>query len=277
MRSSNYASTGTRVVGKVALVTGAARGQGRAHCLRLAGEGADIIALDVGHSTAGVGYRLASEDELAETSNAVQALGRRVWSATVDVRDRDGLNSAVDAGVAELGRLDVVVANAGIVSQQRFEDIDEDTWNAVLGVNLTGTWNTISAAMPHLVSAGGGSIICIGSTGAVKGLPFMAPYVAAKHAIVGLAKSVANEFGSRGVRVNIVHPTGVATPMVDQVNALGRLTEERPETAAIFTNALPIRLIDAEDVANAVLYLASDEARYVTGAELRVDAGNGLR
>ena len=266
-----------RVAGKVALVTGAGRGQGRAHCLQLAAEGADIIALDVGRSEVGVGYTMADDGDLAETAELVRALGRRVWSANVDVRDHMGMHEAVTAAVGELGSLDVVVANAGVGSQRRFEDLDPQTWEAVVAINLTGTWNTMSAAIAHLVAGGGGSIICIGSTGAVKGLPFMAPYVASKHGVVGLAKSVANEFGSRGVRVNIVHPTGVATPMVEQLDHLGGLTEQLPETAAVFSNALPVRLVDAVDVSHAVVYLASDESRYVTGTELRVDAGNGLR
>jgi SDR family mycofactocin-dependent oxidoreductase len=266
-----------RVAGKVALITGAGRGQGRAHCLHLAAQGADIIALDVGCVEIGVGYGMASAEDLAETCRQVRQLGRRAWSAHVDVRDREAMQHAVEAGVAELGRLDVVVANAGVGAQQRFEDLGPATWEAVIGINLTGTWNTLSAAIPHLLAQGGGSVICIGSTGAVKGLPFMAPYVASKHAIVGLAKSVANEFASRGIRVNVVHPTGVATPMVEQLDNLTELIAEVPDTGAVFTNALPVRLIDAADVAHAVVYLASEESRFVTGSELRVDAGNALR
>ncbi|GAA2372167.1 mycofactocin-coupled SDR family oxidoreductase [Dactylosporangium salmoneum] len=266
-----------RVAGKVVLVTGAGRGQGRMHCLRLAEEGADLIAVDLGRSPADAGYAMAGDADLQETVRLARARGARVVWHAADIRDRAAMFAGVGAAVAELGRLDAVVANASIGSQQRFEDLTEPTWNAVISTNLTGSWNTISAALPHLLTAGGGSVVCIGSTGAVKGLPFLAPYVASKHAVVGLAKSVANEFATRGIRVNVVHPTGVNTPMVEHLDSLPALIEARPETGAIFANALPVARIDPEDVAHAVVYLVSDESRYVTGCELRVDAGNALR
>jgi SDR family mycofactocin-dependent oxidoreductase len=266
-----------RVEGKVAFITGAARGQGRSHAVRLAEEGADIIAVDICHDYASGPYGVATEVDLAETVKAVEATGRRIVAAPADIRDRDRLRAVLDAGVTELGRLDVVCANAAICVGGTWDRVTETVWQDVIDTNLTGTWNTIVVSVPHLIAAGGGSIVCTGSTAALKGLPFLAPYVAAKHGLVGIAKAMANELGAQRIRVNTVHPAGVETPMLDVLGPLDALIAERPELGAIYTNALPVERISPADVSDAVLFLASDESRYVTGLALTVDAGNTIR
>ncbi|HEX4081482.1 MAG TPA: mycofactocin-coupled SDR family oxidoreductase [Acidimicrobiales bacterium] len=266
-----------RVEGKVAFITGAARGQGRSHAVRLAEEGADIIAVDICHDYAPTAYGVATEADLAETVKAVEATGRRIVAAPADIRDRDGLRAALDAGVAELGRLDIVCANAAICAGGSWDQVSETVWQDVVETNLTGTWNTIVVSVPHLLAAGGGSIICTGSTAALKGLPFLAPYVAAKHGIVGIAKAMANELGAQRIRVNTVHPAGVETPMLAALAGIDALIEGSPELGPIYTNALPVGRMEPRDVSEAVLFLASDESRYVTGLALTVDAGNTIR
>ena len=266
-----------RVAGKVAFITGAARGQGRSHAIRLAEEGADIIAVDVCHDYPTVGYALATEADLAETVKAVEALDRRIVASQADVRDAAALKAAVDNGVAQLGRLDIVCANAGICTVQSWDEVTAAVWQDTLDTNLTGVWNTIVAAAPHLIAAGGGSIICTSSTAGIKGLPFLAPYVAAKHGVVGIAKTMANELARYQIRVNTVHPTGVDTPMVAGLGGLEPLLGRDANLGPIFMNTLPVETVDARDISNAVLFLASDEARYVTGLEFTVDAGNTIR
>ncbi len=266
-----------RVAGKVALVTGAARGQGRNHAVRLAEEGAAVIALDVCAPIAGLGYPTATEADLAETARQVEGIGGRVVSAAVDVRDGDALAGAVSAGVERIGRLDIVVANAGVCSVQRWDEVTPELWDTVLGVNLTGAWNTCVAALPHLLAAGGGSIILISSVAGLKGQPFFAPYVASKHGLVGVMRCLSNELASQGVRVNTVHPTGVDTPMLAAMHGLTERIEASPDVGPLYLNSLPVRLVQASDVTNAVLYLASDESRYVTGHTMTVDAGASAR
>jgi SDR family mycofactocin-dependent oxidoreductase len=266
-----------RVAGKVAFITGAARGQGRSHAIRLAEEGADIIAVDVCHDYPTVGYALATEADLAETVKAVEALDRRIVASQADVRDAAALKAAVDNGVAQLGRLDIVCANAGICTVQSWDEVTAAVWQDTLDTNLTGVWNTMVAAAPHLIAAGGGSIICTSSTAGIKGLPFLAPYVAAKHGVVGIARTMANELSQYQIRVNTVHPTGVDTPMVAGLGGLEPLLGRDPNLGPIFMNTLPVQTVDARDISNAVLFLASDEARYVTGLEFTVDAGNTIR
>jgi SDR family mycofactocin-dependent oxidoreductase len=266
-----------RVEGKVAFITGAARGQGRSHAIRLAEEGADIIAVDICHDYPTVGYALATEADLAETVKAVEALDRRIVASQADVRDVTALKAAVDNGVAQLGRLDVVCANAGICTVQSWDEVTPAVWQDTLDTNLTGVWNTMVAAAPHLIAAGGGSIICTSSTAGIKGLPFLAPYVAAKHGVVGIARTMANELARYQIRVNTVHPTGVDTPMVAGLGGLDPLIERDANLGPIFMNTLPVETVDARDISNAVLFLASDEARYVTGLEFTVDAGNTIR
>jgi len=266
-----------RVAGKVAFITGAARGQGRSHAIRLAEEGADIIAVDICEDIASVGYGLATEADLAETVKAVEALDRRIFARKADVRDLQGLKAAVDAGVAELGKLDIVSANAGICTVQTWDEVTPAVWQDTLNTNLTGVWNTMVVAAPHLIANGGGSIICTSSTAGIKGLPFLAPYVAAKHGVVGIARSMANELAQHKIRVNTVHPTGVQTPMVAGLGGLDAILGRDPQLGPIFMNTLPIEIVEPVDISNAVLFLASDEARYVTGLEFTVDAGNTIR
>jgi SDR family mycofactocin-dependent oxidoreductase len=266
-----------RVAGKVAFITGAARGQGRSHAIRLAEEGADIIAVDISRDYDTVGYPMATAADLAETVKAVEALDRRIIAAEADVRDVAALKAAVDDGVAQLGRLDIVSANAGICTVQAWDEVTPAVWQDTLDTNLTGVWNTMVVSAPHLIAAGGGSIICTSSTAGIKGLPYLAPYVAAKHGVVGIAKTMANELAKHKIRVNTVHPTGVDTPMVAGLGGLTPLLERDPALGPIFMNTLDVEAVDARDISNAVLFLASDEARYVTGLEFTVDAGNTIR
>ncbi|MFT4082040.1 MAG: mycofactocin-coupled SDR family oxidoreductase [Nocardioides sp.] len=263
--------------GKVAFITGAARGQGRSHAIRLAEEGADIIAVDVLEDYSTVGYPMSAPNDLDETVAAVEALDRRIVARKADVRDRDAVKAAIDAGVAELGHLDIVVANAGICTVQAWDEVTPEIWQDTLDTNLTGVWNSMVLAVPHLIAAGGGSIIATSSTAGIKGLPFLAPYVAAKHGVVGICRSLANELASHHIRVNTVHPTGVDTPMVAGLGGLDSLIGRDPNLGPIFMNTYPVEMVDPRDISNAVLYLASDQSRYVTGLELTVDAGNTIR
>ena len=263
--------------GKVAFITGAARGQGRSHALRLASEGADVIAIDICADLGTVGYALATDDDLAETVNLVEKTGQRIVATTVDVRDLDGVTKAVDDGVAQLGRLDVVVANAGICTIQPWNEVTPAVWNDVIGINLTGVWNTCFASTPHLIEAGGGSMILTSSTAGLKGLPFLLPYAAAKHGVVGIMHVLANELASHHIRVNSIHPTGVNTPMAIGLAAMNPLIEANPIVGPIFMNSLPVETVEPEDISNAVLFLASDEAKYVTGLTMTIDAGATAR
>jgi SDR family mycofactocin-dependent oxidoreductase len=267
-----------RLAGKVAFITGAARGQGRSHAIRLAEEGADIIAVDICENYDTIGYAMSGEDDLAKTVKAVETLDRRIVAAKADVRHPDELKKALDDGVAQLGRLDIVSANAGICSAQSWDQVTPKLWQDTIDVDLTGVWNTIVAAVPHLIASKGGSIIATSSVAGVKGLPFIAPYVAAKHGVVGIVKAMANELAEYNIRVNAVLPTGVMTPMAAGLSNMTHLVEERPNLAAIHMNTLPdVHAVEPRDISNAVLYLASDEARYVTGLEFKVDAGNTNR
>ncbi len=266
-----------RVAGKVAFITGAARGQGRSHAIRLAEEGADIIAVDICRDYDTVDYPLASEADLAQTVKAVEALDRRIVATQADVRDAAALKAAVDDGVAQLGRLDIVSANAGICTIQPWDEVTPAVWQDTLDTNLTGVWNTMVVSVPHLIAAGGGSIICTSSTAGIKGLPYLAPYVAAKHGVVGIARTMANELAIHKIRVNTVHPTGVDTPMGNGLGGLEPLINRDPNLGPIYMNTLPVETVDPRDISHAVLFLASDEARYVTGLEFTVDAGNTIR
>ncbi|WP_396642865.1 mycofactocin-coupled SDR family oxidoreductase [Microbacterium sp.] len=270
-----------RVEGKVAFITGAARGQGRSHAVRLAQEGADIIAVDVLEEIPGAPYGPATEEDLAETIAQVEALDRRIVARKADVRDQSGLNAALEAGIAELGRLDIVCANAGIsTSMAPAQDLSEEIWLDMIDVNLNGVWRTCKAAIPHLKAAGGGSMILTSSDAGLFAFPNIAHYVSAKHGVVGLMRTLALELAPDMIRVNSVHPTVVDTPMVNN-EATFRLFRpdiddpgvEDFKEAATMINALPIPWVEAVDISNAVLWLASDEARYVTGVALPVDAG----
>ena len=263
-----------RVQGKVALITGAARGQGRSHAIQLAREGADIIAIDNLDNYETVSYEMASSDDFAQTVDEVNALDRLIVAVKADVRDRLALTTAIDDAVAQLGKLDIVCANAGICTVQPWDKVTPQMWQDTLDVNLTGVWNTIVAAIPHLKANGGGSVIAISSVAGLKGHPFFAPYTASKHGVVGMARSLANELAKEYIRVNTVHPTGVDTRMADGLKVrLGPLLDNEPGFRHFFTNGYPVERVDPVDVSNAVLYLASDESRYVTGLALTVDAG----
>jgi SDR family mycofactocin-dependent oxidoreductase len=265
------------VAGKVALITGAARGQGRSHAVRLAAEGADIIGVDLCGDVKAVPYPLASPADLDETARLVTGTGARMVTAIVDVRDPEALTTAVDDGVDRLGRLDIAIANAGVCTVQRWDEVTPALWDTVLGINLTGAWNTCVAAIPHLVDAGGGSLILISSVAGLKGQPFLAPYVASKHGIVGVMRTLANELAARHIRVNTVHPTGVDTPMLVGLSGLTARIEASPDTGSVFLNSLPVDVMAPRDVSDAVLYLSSDESRYVTGHTMTIDAGSSAR
>jgi SDR family mycofactocin-dependent oxidoreductase len=271
-----------RVEGKVAFITGAARGQGRSHAVRLAQEGADIIAVDICEQIGTVPYPLATADDLAETVSEVEALGRRIVATEADVRDYDALKAALDDGVAQLGRLDVVASNAGIFSFGRLEDLPEQTWQDMIDVNLTGMWHAVKAAVPHLRSAGGGSVIIISSDLGLMGKQNVGHYVSAKHGVVGLTRAFALELASDMIRVNSVHPTTVDTDMINNPATyalFGPDLDEKDRTIERLAdrfrsiNAMPILWVESKDVSEAVLWLASDESRYVTGVALPVDGG----
>lgn len=276
-----------RVEGKVAFITGAAHGQGRSHAVRLAEEGADIIAIDVCKPIVeNSPIPPATRAELAETVDLVKARGRRIFTAEVDVRDFDGLKAAVDAGVEELGRLDIIVANAGIGNGgDTLDQCSEHDWQEMIDINLSGVWKTVKAGVPHLISGGrGGSIILTSSVGGLKAYPHCGNYVAAKHGVVGIMRSFAVELGHQNIRVNTVHPTHVSTGMIMNEGTwkMFRPDLENPgpdDMAPIcqMFHTLPVPWVDAIDISNAVLFLASDEARYITGVTLPVDAGSCLK
>lgn len=262
--------------GKVALITGAARGQGRAHAVRLASDGADVIAVDICAPIASVPYALATPEDLAATVKLVEDTGARIVAREADVRDRDALSAAVQAGIDELGRLDIVVANAGIAPMQS----GDDGWRDVIDVNLTGVYHTIKAAIPTLVAQGcGGSIVLISSAAGLAGVGSpdagSVGYAAAKHGVVGLMRIYANLLAQQMIRVNSIHPSGVDTPMINNEFTREWLAKmaAATDTPGAMGNAMPVEVLDVDDIANAVAWLVSDQARYITGVTLPVDAG----
>ncbi|OBH44495.1 3-ketoacyl-ACP reductase [Mycobacterium intracellulare] len=275
------AARGGRLEGKVALVTGAARGIGRAQAVRFAQEGADIVALDVCGPIDTVLVPHSTPEDLDTTASLVREAGGRVHTEIVDVRDLAGMQAATDRGAARFGGLDVVCATAGITSRGMTVELDENAWRTMLDVNLTGVWHTCRAGAPHLIARGAGSVILTSSIAGLRGLVGVAHYTAAKHGVVGLMRSLANELAPHHVRVNCVNPTNVDTPMIqnDIVSSAFRPDLDRPPTRAEFADAarsmnmLAVPWIDPIDVANAALFLASDEARYITAITLPVDAG----
>jgi SDR family mycofactocin-dependent oxidoreductase len=264
------------LAGKVAFITGAARGQGRAEAVRLAAYGANIIAVDICDQIASVPYPMATADDLAATVKLVEDTGARIVAREADVRDQTSLASAVQAGLDEFGRLDIVVANAGIAPMES----GAEGWRDVIDVNLTGVHNTVEVAMPRLIEQGdGGSIVLISSAAGLVGIgggdPGSIGYTAAKHGVVGLMRAYANHLAPHSIRVNSIHPAGVNTPMIDNDHTRQWLANviansERPPDMG---NAMPVAVLDAEDIAAAVAWLVSDEARYITGVTLPVDAG----
>lgn len=258
---------------KIALITGAARGQGRSHAIRLAEAGASIIAFDICAPVEGIDYAMASEEDLAETAELVRATGARIITDRVDVRNFGKMASALDDAVSKLGGLDVVVTNAGVLSMERATEITQSIWDTIIAINLTGTQKTVRAALPHLVRRGGGSIVSIASVAGLAGLPFLDAYVASKHGIVGLVRALAIELADRNIRVNAICPTGVADTGMQLGLREDILAEASEKLQFTFKNAFKNDLIEKSDVSAAVLYLASDSARSITGSALAVDAG----
>jgi (+)-trans-carveol dehydrogenase len=275
-----------RVEGKVAVITGAARGQGRAHALRLAEEGADIVAIDICHSVDTVDYPGATEADLAETERLVKETGRGIITAVADVRDFEAVQAAVASGVQQFGHLDIVVANAGIMAHPaKIWEFTDHQWATTVDTNLSGIWHTVKAAAPVLIGQGtGGSIIVTSSTAGAKGAANFGNYVAAKHGAIGVMKTAAIELAEYSIRVNAILPTSVDThliqsqPLYDLFRPdLDSPTREDTIPAFQSLHLLPLNWLNPRDVADAALWLASDESKYVTGLELRVDAGFGIK
>jgi SDR family mycofactocin-dependent oxidoreductase len=262
--------------GKVALITGAARGQGRAHAIRLAADGASVIAVDVCEQIASVPYPLATPDDLAATVKLVEDTGSGIVAKQGDVRDRASLSAALQAGLDEFGRLDIVVANAGIAPMQS----GADGWRDVIDVNLTGVFHTVEAAIPTMIEQGtGGSIVLTSSAAGLAGIGSADAgsigYAAAKHGVVGLMRVYANLLARHSIRVNSIHPSGVDTPMINNEFTrqwLAQLVAES-DSPPDMGNALPVQVLQSDDIASAVAWLVSDQARYITGVALPVDAG----
>ncbi|HTU36890.1 MAG TPA: mycofactocin-coupled SDR family oxidoreductase [Acidimicrobiales bacterium] len=262
--------------GKVAFITGAARGQGRSHAVRLAAEGADIIAIDICQQLQSVGYAMSTTADLEQTAKEVEAHGRKIVTREADVRDYRALRAALEEGMEELGPVQIVIANAGIGPGGMASS--DQQWEEVIGVNLTGVWHTGRAAIPAMVKAGhGGAIVLTSSTGGLTGAPIdaagMLAYTAAKHGVIGLTRSWANSLAPHFIRVNSVAPTTVRTPMAGDGN-VAEIIEHVPQLAGSLLNAIPVEAVDPIDVSNAIAWLVSDEARYVTGSVIPVDAGN---
>jgi len=263
--------------GKVAFITGAGRGQGRAHAIRLAEEGADIIATDICANVDSIEYDLATTEDLDETARLVKDLGRQVVTAVADVRDREALEAAAARGVSELGGIDIVCANAGICIMRPWDQTTDEIWKDQVDTILTGTWYTLKATVPHLLNRGGGSIIITASVAGTRGNPFLSAYGAAKHGVVGLAKTMANELGMHNIRVNCISPNGVNTGLLDGLGGFEELMAKDPHFAPLFTNALPVEVVEPRDISEVVLFLASDAGRFTTGHNLLIDMGNLLR
>jgi SDR family mycofactocin-dependent oxidoreductase len=268
-----------RLEGKVAFISGVARGQGRAHAVRMAEEGADVIGFDICADLESCDYPLATDDDLEQTIELVEKAGGRIVARKADVRDRGQVEAVLAAGIAALGRVDYVVANAGVMPIMGAKARTAQAWDDGIGVMLTGVFNTVDAAIPRLVEQGdGGCIVITSSTAGLRGFNmFMTAgglsYVAAKHGVVGLMRAWANQLGSHNIRVNTVHPTGTATPMVLN-DAFGTfVSTEAPGVAEAMSNVLPVEMLQPVDIANAVVFLCSDEGRYITGVALPVDAG----
>jgi SDR family mycofactocin-dependent oxidoreductase len=264
-----------KLEGKVAFITGAARGQGRSHAIRLAQEGADIIAVDIAAQIPSVPYPMSTPGDLAETAKQVEALDRRIFTAQADVRDTAALKRAFDEGTAAIGPADIVLANAGIAPMALHEK--PGAWQDVIDVNLTGVYNTVETAIPSIIERGqGGAIVLTSSTAGINGIGGPSAgglgYTAAKHGVVGLMRSYANTLAQYSIRVNTVHPTGVNTPMVVN-DAMQEFLEHDPQMGSAMANALPVPMVEPADISNAIAWLVSDDARYVTGVTLPVDAG----
>jgi SDR family mycofactocin-dependent oxidoreductase len=267
-------SDAQRFAGKVAFITGAARGQGRSEAVLFASQGADIIALDICETLPSTPYPGATEPDLAETVRQVEATGRKIIATKTDVRDFAALDAALSAGIETFGRLDYVIANAGICSTAMSWEISPETWQEVLDVNLTGVWNTARAAIPHLVKQDeGGSMVFTSSQSALKGVPFVGHYAAAKAGVASLARTMASELGQHKIRVNSIHPAGVISGM--DMSSMQPLIQKYADTLApIFMNTLPYDMMQSDEIAPVVAWLCSDEAKYLTGVEFPIDMGS---
>ena len=262
--------------GRVAFITGAARGQGRAHAIRLAREGADIIALDICSPVSdSISYPAATPEDLADTVRAVEAEGRKVLAREVDIRDDAALRQLVSDGVEQFGLLDILVANAGVLSWGRLWELTDEQWDAVVGVNLTGTWRTLRAVIPAMIEAGnGGSIVVVSSSAGLKATPGNGHYSASKHGLVGLTNTLAIELGEFGIRVNSIHPYSVDTPMIEP-DLMMQVFKEHPHYVHSF-GPMPLQpngFMAADEVANVVVWLAGDGSGTLTGAQIPVDKG----
>jgi SDR family mycofactocin-dependent oxidoreductase len=275
-----------RLRGKVAFISGAARGQGRAHAVRMAEEGADIIAFDAAGPVPSQGAPAASVADLDETVRQVEKLDRRIVAHRADASDLDAVTAVLDQGLTEFGRIDIVVANAGVQGNPApIAQTSAEEWQGVLATNLTGVFNTVRAAVPHLIEGGrGGSISLVSSSIALRAQPGLGPYGSSKTGVIGLMRALALELGEHSIRVNSIHPTTVNTPMlINDINfRLFRPDLENPQLDDVVPvyrtlNVLPVPWVEAEDIANAVIFLASDEGRYITGVALPVDAGYALK
>lgn len=269
-----------RLEGKVALITGGARGQGRSHALTFAREGAEIVVCDVADDLPTAPYPLASAEDLADTARMVEDLGRRCLAVKADVRDGEAMRGVVERAISEFGRVDVLVANAGIESFGSAWELTDEQWDEMISVNLTGVWKSCRAVIPHMIERRSGVVLMTSSIAGLKGLANQAHYCAAKHGVVGLMRSLAIELAPHGIRVNTVHPSSVDTPIIKNQamytlfsggNPDATLEEVTPAFREL--NLLDVPWMEPQDVSNAMLWLASDEARYVTGVTLPVDAG----
>ena len=263
----------------VAVITGAARGQGRSHAVALAEQGADIIAVDLCADIEAIPYPLGTKSDLDKTARLVRAAGRRVVPVIADVRDLAQLEAAVQAGIDDLGEVDIVIANAGVVAIGDTQTHDESVFNAIVGTNLHGVWHTMVATVPSIIRKGrGGSIVLVSSSQGLTGRggdgsAAMFGYAASKHGVVGLMRSAANAYAPHKIRVNSVHPSGVATPMILNDYVVTRMTEN-PNPSISQTLLPDVPLVESRDVTEAVLWLVSPRARYVTGVTVPVDAGH---
>lgn len=262
--------------GKVAFITGAARGQGRAHAMRFAAEGADIIAIDIAEQLEFATYPTSRAEDLEETVRQVEALGRRIVTDFVDVRDFDGLKRTVDRGVDELGRLDIIIANAGVTHTAPWHEVTPAIAQELVDINLMGVFNTAMAGVHHLIKAGGGSIIMTSSSTGLRAIPFLVPYTMAKYGVQGLAKALALELAKDNVRVNSIHPGAVETGMaVNAPELFQKAGAENPLLMGLLQAPMP-GFMQPEEIANAALWLVSDEAKWVTGHTMAVDGGQAI-
>jgi SDR family mycofactocin-dependent oxidoreductase len=267
--------------GKVAFITGLARGQGRSHALTLAREGADIIGLDLCGEIASTTYPGSTLEDLEETNRLIKETGRQAVLSRADVRDYDAVKAAFDKGIAELGRVDIIIPNAGICAGGRTWEISTDAWRQMIDINLTGPWHAVKAAVPTMIEQGeGGSVVFIGSTEALKGAENMSSYVAAKHGITGLMTTLARELGRYNIRVNSVNPTCVDTNMIQNPYVWGLFAPDDPNPtrdsvadAFAATHILPVPWMEPADVSRAILYLVGESGRYITASKLTIDAG----